>query len=191
MKKSNLGLLVVAFSVLFVGAGCSKEASDTNVSELQDSKSFSYSDSNNTYEISGLIAKDWTENKDADPRVETMFFSPEKEGDDFRENINIVRFEFADGEKEMTIDEYADSALTGSDRSPGYKLLSRTSSTISGYPAVHVVYQAYSTPGLMQFEHTFFKTDKEGYMVTFTGTPDGAVEFEQVYQDFLKSIVAK
>ena len=197
MKKSNLSLLVVAFSMLFVGAGCSYEASVGEVKDLplpsvSEVKEVSVADKSGDFNISGNIAEDWTEDKEADPRVLTMFFSPEAEGDAFRENINIMGFLFAEGEAEMTIDEYVDSAMSGSEQAPGYKLLSRKSLTVAGYPAITVVYQADNAKaGRLQFEQTLFKTEKEGFLVTFTGTPEGALEFEQVYQDFLKSIVVK
>ena len=197
MKKSNLSLLGVAFSMLFVGAGCSYEASVGEVKDLplpsvSEVKEVSIVGENGNFNISGTIAEDWLENKEADPRVLTMFFSPESRGDIFRENINIMGFLFAEGEAEMTIDEYVDSAMSGTDEAPGYKFLSRKSLTVAGYPAITVTYQADNAKaGRLQFEQTLFKTEKEGFLVTFTGTPEGALEFEQVYQDFLKSISVK
>ncbi|OGH85041.1 MAG: hypothetical protein A2493_03795 [Candidatus Magasanikbacteria bacterium RIFOXYC12_FULL_33_11] len=197
MKKSNLSLLVVAFSMLFVGAGCSYEASVGEVKDLplpvREVKEVTVADKSGNFNISGTIAEDWVEDKEADPRVLTMFLSPTSETDTFRESINVMGFLFAEGEAEMTLDENVDSSLTGLDQDPGYKFLSRTSGTIGGYPAITVVYQVDSATARrrVQFEQTFFKTEKEFYMVTFAATPESAVEFEQDYQDFLKSISVK
>lgn len=193
MKKSNLSLLVVVFAMLLLGAGCSYEASVGEVKEISvPKKEVSVSDKSGNFNISGTIADDWIENKEADPRVLTMLFSPEAEDDTFRENINVMGFLFAKGEAEMTIDEYVDSAMSGSEQAPGYKLLSRKNLTIAGYPAITVSYQADNAKaGRLQFEQTLFKTEKEGFLITFTGTPEGAVEFAQDYQYFLKSISVK
>jgi len=41
----------------------------------------------------------------------------------------------------------------------------------------------------MQLEQTFLRTEKEGYLITLTGTPEGALQYEKVYTDFLDSLV--
>lgn len=193
MKKNSLSLLVVAFSMLFVGAGCSYEASVGDVQELSDFQTFEYSSPDSSFSISGKYPKGWTEDRTVDSSTLTMLFSDFPEGDDFRENVNIVRFQFAPEEVDMSVDEYADSALEGSDEVKGYKFVSRIKGTVSGFPAVTNAYQTteYNDGAVIQFTQTIVKTNNSGYLITFTGTPEGIKKYQKVYDDFLKSIIIK
>jgi len=194
MQKFHIG----SFSALLVAAtfltGCTTETSVNTVVDLTPQTEFS--STGNTAEgvsfsLHGDIAQDWTENKDHDPRILTQFYSPTTEVDPFQENINISRFEFAPGEKEMTYDEFAASALQGIETYQGYKLVSQTKREVSGYQAITISLQTteYLDGAVMQLEQTFLRTEHEGYIITLTATPEGALQYEKVYTDFLDSMI--
>ncbi|HBB37857.1 MAG: hypothetical protein UV82_C0005G0004 [Candidatus Magasanikbacteria bacterium GW2011_GWD2_43_18] len=196
MQKFHIGSLsaLLITATFLTGAGCTAETSVGTVVELTPTTEFSSTGNTEEgvpYSFQGTVPQDWTEHEDKDPRVLGQIYSPTTAEDPFQENINVARFDFAPGEKEMTFDEFSAVALQGIETYKGYKLVSQTKREVSGYQAITISFQTteYLDGSVMQLEQTFLRTEKEGYVITFTGTPEGALQYEKVYTDFLDSMI--
>lgn len=189
MKKISAILLVVAFSMLFVGAGCSHDSAE-DVSELSNMKDVSFIPGDNSYSFSAQLPLDWEEDKVIyAPAV--MYLSPVLEGDDFRENIIIARYGFIEEEVDMNIDDYFASATSGVENTAGYEPIFQENTTVSGFPAITHSYYYASDIGKLVFTQTVVKTDKEGYLFNYSASPKEVDKYMKVFKDFLNSIIIK
>ena len=194
MTKTFLGAGVALFAVTLMLSGCS-QIDVENTTELQApaQRSFVYEDTDQTFHVSGTIAQDWKEQKPANAQSPFIFTAPKTGEEGFNDNINIVRFEFDPGEKDMTLDDYVASVNVGMDTQDGFKLISQIKRDVAGYPAIVTTFQTtkYYNGALLQFAQTVFKTENEAYFITFSATPEGAATYENVYTEFLDSLLTK
>lgn len=188
MKKINFNLLVVAFSMLFVGAGCSYDVSVGNVEDVMTTKPFNYSDASYGYNFSGELSDDWHEIEASDPSLLVMFAPKVYADQNFHENINVYWASFLPEEVNLSIEDYSASAMLGVDQYPDYKFISKDNVTVDGYPAMAYTYQFTQNDKTVHIQQLIVKTNKEGYIITYKSSPDSPERYQKVFDSFLKTL---
>lgn len=188
MRKLNLSLFVVAFSMLFVGAGCSYEASVGDVQEVVNTKPFNYSDASYGYNFSGELSDDWQEIEAADPSFLVMFAPKVYADPNFHENINVYWGSFLPEEVNMPLEDFSARAVLGVDQYPDYEFISKDTMTVGGYPSMSYTYEFTQNDKTVHIQQMILKTDKEGYIITYKSSPNSPVSYQKVFDNLLKTL---
>jgi hypothetical protein len=118
-----------------------------------------------------------------------MFFTPQTEEDQFRENIGVITEVLP---TDMTVDEYYDEAKVHlMDFISDFEEVANTNITIAGEAGKKVQYLGSQGTYQLKRQQIFFIKDKVTYVVTYTAMADTFDEYVDVVDEMIGTMTIK
>lgn len=177
MKKI---MILVLVSIMLLSVACVKETIKPTKPETR---------------LTNYNAADFSIGYPSDWVIKTQgpiaIFVSSKEGntDDFLENLNVI---VAAVEQPVTLDEYANAGVDQlKDMFTEFNMLSKDKTTLSGSPAIRLVYEASKDGQSNKFMQVVSKSDDKFFILTYTGSLKGYDTHLSTAQEMIASFKAK
>lgn len=177
MKKI---MILVLVSIMLLSVACVKETIKPATKPAAELTNYNADDFSIGYPPNWVI-------KTQGPVV--IFVSPKENNDDFLENLNVI---VAPTEEPVTLDEYTDAGINQLKQMfTELNILNRDKMTLSGKPAIRIVYEASKDGQTNKLMQVISKSNNTFFIITYTGSLNGYERSLATAQEMIQSFRIK